>query len=149
MSVFGLPSLHALDVSTPLRIWLCTGRTDMRCGFDRLAAMAEQVTGQDVLSGHLFVFRNRSGDRLKILYWDRDGFVLFYKRLEEGLFKLPRLDPEQRSVPLKASELAMLLDGIDLASVKRSKRYRRPRPPEVAPEVVPEVAPEVAGHPRR
>ena len=127
MSVFGLPSLHALDVSTPLRIWLCTGRTDMRCGFDRLAAMAEQVTGQDVLSGHLFVFRNRSGDRLKILYWDRDGFVLFYKRLEEGLFKLPRLDPEQRSVPLKASELAMLLDGIDLASVKRSKRYRRPR----------------------
>lgn len=141
MSVFGLPSLHALDVSTPLRIWLCTGRTDMRCGFDRLAAMAEQVTGQDVLSGHLFVFRNRSGDRLKILYWDRDGFVLFYKRLEEGLFKLPRLDPEQRSVPLKASELAMLLDGIDLASVKRSKRYRRPRPPEVAPEV--------AGHPRR
>lgn len=129
-TVFGLPSLQAMDVSTPLRIWLCTGRTDMRCGFDRLAAMAEQVTGQDVLSGHLFVFRNRRGDRLKILYWDRDGFVLFYKRLEEGLFKLPRLppeDPEQRSVPLKASELAMLLDGIDLASVKRSKRYRRPR----------------------
>lgn len=127
MSAFGLPSLQAMDVSTPMRIWLCTGRTDMRCGFDRLAAMAEQVTGQDVLSGHLFVFRNRSGDRLKILYWDRDGFVLFYKRLEEGLFKLPRLEPEQRSVPLKASELAMLLDGIDLASVKRSKRYRRPR----------------------
>jgi transposase len=127
MSVFGLPSLQAMDVSTPLRIWLCTGRTDMRCGFDRLASMAEQVTGQDVLSGHLFVFRNRSGDRLKILYWDRDGFVLFYKRLEEGLFKLPKLEPEQRSVPLKASELAMLLDGIDLASVKRSKRYRRPR----------------------
>lgn len=127
MSVFGLPSLHALDSSTPLRIWLCTGRTDMRCGFDRLAAMAEAVTGQDVLSGHLFVFRNRSGDRLKILYWDRDGFVLFYKRLEEGLFKLPRLEGEQRSVALKASELAMLLDGIDLASIKRSKRYRRPR----------------------
>ncbi len=128
MSVFGLPSLQAMDVSTPMRIWLCTGRTDMRCGFDRLAAMAEQVTGQDALSGHLFVFRNRSGDRLKILYWDRDGFVLFYKRLEEGLFKLPRLDGEQRSVTLKASELAMLLDGIDLGSVKRSKRYRRPRP---------------------
>jgi transposase len=77
------------------------------------------------LSGHLFVFRNRSGDRLKMLYWDRDGYVLWYKRLEEGLFKLPRLDPEQRSVSLRPSELAMLLDGIDLSSVKRSRRYAR------------------------
>lgn len=123
--VLGLPSLQAMDASTPMRIWLCTGRTDMRCGFDRLAAMAQQVTGQDVFSGHLFVFRNRSGDRLKILYWDRDGFVLFYKRLEEGQFKLPKLDPQQRSVAIKPSELAMLLDGIDLSSVKRSRRYRR------------------------
>ncbi|MFA7236303.1 MAG: IS66 family insertion sequence element accessory protein TnpB [Phycisphaeraceae bacterium] len=100
----------------------------MRCGFDRLAQLAEQVTGQNPLSGHLFVFRNRSGDRLKILYWDRapgDGYVLWYKRLEEGVFKLPRVDPSQRSVPLRASELAMLLDGIDLSSVKRSKRYSR------------------------
>lgn len=124
---FGLPSLRSLDGSLPppLRIWLCTGKTDMRCGFDRLASMAADVTGQDPLSGHLFVFRNRSGDRLKILYWDRDGFVLLYKRLEEGRFKLPRLDPEQRSVAIKPSELAMLLDGIDLSSVKRSRRYRR------------------------
>jgi transposase len=97
----------------------------MRCGFDRLAAQAAAVTGQDPLSGHLFVFRNRSGDRLKMLYWDRDGYVLWYKRLEEGLFKLPRLDPEQRSVSLRPSELAMLLDGIDLSSVKRSRRYAR------------------------
>jgi len=128
MSALGLPSLQALDSATPLRIWLCTDRTDMRCGFDRLAAMAQQVTGQDVFSGHLFLFRNRSGDRLKILYWDRDpgGFVLFYKRLEEGQFKFPRVESGQRSVSLKPSELAMLLDGIDLSSVKRSKRYRRP-----------------------
>jgi transposase len=133
-SAFGLPSLQALDNATPLRIWLCTGKTDMRCGFDRLAAMAQQVTGQDVFSGHLFLFRNRRGDRLKILYWDRDpgGFVLWYKRLEAGQFKLPKLppdppdQPEQRSITLKPSELAMLLDGIDLSSVKRSKRYRRP-----------------------
>lgn len=111
-SAFGLPSLQALDNATPLRIWLCTDRTDMRCGFDRLAAMAQQVTGQDVFSGHLFLFRNRSGDRLKILYWDRDpgGFVLWYKRLEEGQFKLPKLppdtpdQPEQRSITLKPSE---------------------------------------------
>jgi transposase len=119
----GLPSLQALDAVTSVRIWLCTGKTDMRCGFDRLAALAQQVTGQDPLSGHLFVFRNRSGDRIKILYWDRDGFVLWYKRLEEGQFKLPKLAEDQRSVRLRPSELAMLLDGIDLASVKRSKRY--------------------------
>src|SRR5690606_16811640 len=99
---------------------------------DRLAALAAEVTGQDPLSGHLFVFRGRSGDRLKILYWDRDpgGYVLFYKRLEEGQFKLPRPpeDSKQRAVSLRPSELAMLLDGIDLSSVKRSKRYRRPNP---------------------
>ena len=137
MSIFGLPSLSMLDGAfggsetpsvTPLRIWLCTARTDMRCGFDRLAAIAQATTGQDPLSGHprhLFVFRNRSGDRLKILYFDRDGFVLFYKRLETGVFRLPKVDPDQTSVVLRPSELAMLLDGIDLRSVKRSKRFRR------------------------
>ena len=130
---FGLPSLGALDGALGgVRVWLCTGRTDMRCGFDRLAGLAERATGRDPLSGHLFVFRNRRGDRLKILYWDRDpgGFVLFYKRLESGVFRLPKLpasDEPPRSVELKASELAMLLDGIDLSSVKRSRRYTRGR----------------------
>ncbi len=71
---FGLPSLRALDAAAgTLRIWLHTQRTDMRCGFDRLAALAEQVTGQDPLSGHLFVFPNPLGDRIKILFWDHDG----------------------------------------------------------------------------
>lgn len=128
---FALPSLRSLDAGSGLdpgvRIWLCVGATDMRRGFYRLAAMAQDVTGTDPFSGHLFVFRNRSGDRLKILYWDRDGYVLIYKRLEEGLFKLPKLAEDQRSMQLRPSELAMLLDGIDLSSVKRSKRYRRPK----------------------
>jgi transposase len=97
----------------------------MRRGFDRLAEQARTVTRQDPQSGHLFLFRSRGGDRLKALYWDRDGYVLWYKRLEEGTFKLPRLDAAQRSVELRASELAMILDGIDLASVKRVKRYHR------------------------
>jgi len=129
VSVHGLPSLVSLDAATPVRIWLCAGRTDMRCGFDRLASLAEQVTGQDPLSGHLFVFRNRRGDRLKILYWDRDGLALWYKRLEAGQFRLPKLASDQRSVELRPSELAMLLDGIDLASVKRSRPFapRKPR----------------------
>ena len=122
-----LPSLTQLDRAAQTRIWLCTGPTDMRRGFYRLAEQAQQVTRQDPQSGHLFVFRNRRGDRLKALYFDRDGYVLWYKMLEAGTFKLPKLAAEQVSVELKASELAMLLDGIDLGSIKRVKRYRRPR----------------------
>jgi transposase len=92
---------------------------------DRLAECAATVTGQDPLGGHLFLFRGRGGDRLKILYWDRDGYALWYKRLEEGVFKLPRFEPAQKSVELRASELAMMLDGIDLKSVRRVKRFSR------------------------
>jgi len=95
-AMLGLPSLSQLDGDhgspTKLRIWLCTGPTDMRKGFDTLAALAEQVTGQDPLSGHLFVFRNRRNDKLKLLMWDRDGYVLIYKRLEQGQFKLPGIN---------------------------------------------------------
>jgi transposase len=134
--MIGLPSLAQLDhldhstaraaQNAPVRIWLAAAPADMRCGFDRLATLAKDVTDQDPLSGHWFIFRSRGGDRLKILQWDRDGYVLWYKRLEEGTFKLPRIEAEARSVELRASELAMLLDGIDLRSVKRTKRYRRP-----------------------
>jgi transposase len=83
------------------------------------------VTDQNPMDGHLFLFRGRNGDRLKILHWDKDGWALWYKRLEEGVFKLPRIDAEAKSVELRASELAMMLDGIDLRSVKRVKRYSR------------------------
>jgi len=123
--MIGLPSLSQLDRSTAVRIWLATEPADMRCGFDRLAERAAAVTGQDPLSGHLFLFRSRGGDRLKLLYFDRDGYALWYKRLEEGTFKLPRIDASARSIELRGSELAMILDGIDLSSVKRGKRYRR------------------------
>jgi len=71
------------------------------------------VIGEDPLSGHLFVFRSRRGDRLKILIWERDGFLLWYKRLEAGVFKLPRMSEGARSVELRRSELAMILDGIE------------------------------------
>jgi len=119
-----LPSLAQLDRASGTRIWWCTGPTDMRRGFDRLAEQSQAVTRQDPRGGHLFVFRSRRGDRLKALYWDQDGYVLWYKRLEEGTFKLPRVPPGQEAVELRASELAMILDGIDLASVKRGKRFR-------------------------
>lgn len=128
--MIGLPSLSSLDRAATVRIWLASEPADMRQGFDRLAERAALVTGQDPLSGHLFLFRGRGGDRLKILYWDRDGYALWYKRLEEGVFKLPRIAPggdgKSASVELRGSELAMILDGIDLSSVKRGKRYRRP-----------------------
>jgi transposase len=121
----GLPSLHTLDRGQSSRIWLATEATDMRCGFDRLAERVRVVIGQDPVSGQLFVFRSRRGDRLKILLWDRDGFLLWYKRLEAGVFKLPRVQPGARSVELRASELAMVLDGIDVSQLKRVPRYTR------------------------
>ena len=122
----GLPSLAALDHGRGPRIWLAAAATDMRCGFDRLAARVEAVTGESPLSGHLFVFRSRCGGRLKILAWDRDGFIVWYKRLETGVFKLPKLAAGTRAVELKTSELAMLLDGIDLSKLKRTPRYQHP-----------------------
>ena len=118
------PALAQLDRAAKTRIWLCTGPTDMRRGFDRLAEQAEQGTRRDPQSGHLFVFRSRRGDRLKALYWDKDGYVLWYKRLEEGTFRLPRVAEGQSSVEMRPSELAMLLEGIDLRSVRRLPRYQ-------------------------
>ncbi len=123
--MIGLPSLRTLDRAQVSRIWLAAEPTDMRCSFDRLAERVRTVIGQDPLGNSLFVFRSRSGDRLKILCWDRDGFVLWYKRLEAGVFKLPRVIPGSRSVELRASELAMILDGIDMTKLKRVPRYER------------------------
>jgi transposase len=123
--MIGLPSLHTLDRAQSARIWLAAEATDMRCGFDRLAERVKAVIGEDPQSGHLFVFRSRRGDRLKILVWERDGFLLWYKRLEAGVFKLPKVGEGSRSVELRASELAMILDGIDVSKLKRVPRYER------------------------
>ena len=123
--MIGLPSLRALDGAQAVRIWLAVEATDMRCGFDRLAERVKTVIGEDALSGHLFVFRSRRSDRLKILHWDRDGFVLWYKQLEQGVFKLPRAKEGARSLELRASELAMVLDGIDVSKLRRVARYER------------------------
>jgi transposase len=120
-----LPSLGELDRGMSGRIYLCTSPTDMRKGFDTLAALVKEFLRQDPLSGHLFLFVGRAKDRLKILYWDADGFALWYKRLEEGTFRMPRMSSDAHGVELKASELAMMLEGIDLRSIKRSKRFSR------------------------
>lgn len=117
-----LPSLGELDRTVAGRIYLCTAATDMRKGFDTLAALVREFLGRDPLSGHLFLFLSRNRTRLKILYWDGDGFALWYKRLEVGTFRTPRTGSDRASVELTASELAMMLDGIDLRSLKRIKR---------------------------
>ena len=123
--MIGLPSLRTLDGTQKTRIWLAVESTDMRCGFDRLAERVRTVIAQDPLGDNLFIFRSRRGDRLKILTWDRDGFALWYKRLEAGVFKLPRVSPGAKSLELRASELAMILDGIDMTKLKRAPRYER------------------------
>jgi transposase len=120
-----------LSLSLPGRVFLCTLPTDMRKSFDTLAALVESHLGQKALSGDLFVFRSRRGDRIKLLWWDEDGFAVWYKRLEEGSFVLPAADGKRASsgahgLVLRPAELAMLLDGVDLASVRRQKRYQRP-----------------------
>jgi len=115
-----------LSLPASVRIFLCIEVTDMRRGFDGLAAMVTEFLKDDPLSGHMFVFRNRRRDRVKILYWDRDGYALWYKRLEKGTFKFPSVTSSRsRRVEVKASDLMMLLDGVDLRSVRREKRYAR------------------------
>jgi transposase len=115
-----------LSLPSAVRIWLATRPTDMRKSFDGLAEVVRQQLERDPLSGQLFVFRNKRGDRVKLLYWDEDGFVLVYKRLEAGTFRFPAADAG--GVEIRAADLQMLLDGVDLASVKRGRRYHRPIP---------------------
>ena len=115
-----------VSLPTSVRIWLATHATDLRKSFDSLAELVRQQLHGDPLSGQLFVFRNKRADRVKLLYWDEDGFVIVYKRLEAGTFRFPQA--EAAGVEIRAADLHLLLDGIDLDSVKRRKRYRRPVP---------------------
>ena len=107
-----------------VRIFLCADPTDMRKGFDSLAHLVESSLALDPLSGHLFVFRSRRGDRLKVLYWDRKDMALWYKRLEKGTFRFPAAASAQESkgVEVKAADLIMILDGIDLDRARRQRR---------------------------
>ena len=97
----------------------------MRCGFDRLAERVRAVIGQDPLGQQSVRVPLAPRRPVEDFVWDRDGFVLWYKRLEAGVFKLPRVEAGARSVELRASELAMILDGIDMSKLKRVPRYER------------------------
>lgn len=112
-----------LNLPTQARIYLCAMPVDLRKGFDGLSGLVESVFGKNVLDGHLFLFVNKRGDRLKALWWDQDGLIIWYKRLERGCFERPAARADQKHVTLDATELAMLLGGVSLASIKRRKRF--------------------------
>jgi transposase len=119
------------QITGAVRIFVCTKPADMRKGFDGLSGMVREFIGQDPLSGHLFLFFNKRRDRAKILFWDRDGLLVVYKRLEAGSFQI--LDPASRSqdvsgtagLELSVTDLTLILNGIDLTTARRRKRYSR------------------------
>ena len=117
-----------LNLPPTVRIWLAAQPIDLRKSFDSLAALVREGLQGDPLSGDIFVFRNKAADRIKLLIWEEDGYAIWYKRLEAGTFRVPPSPQAQPRVEVRAADLVMLLDGIDLSSVKRGKRYHRPVP---------------------
>ena len=112
-----------LSLPPGLQVFMAVEPIDMRKSFDGLSAAVQAVFDRKVLDGHLFLFLNRRRDLLKCLWWDRDGLAIFAKRLELGSYEVPRHDPETKQLRLDATQLALLLSGVQLASVKRRRRY--------------------------
>ena len=119
------------QLSAAVRVFLCTRPTDLRKGFDGLSGLVQECFSQDLLTGHLFLFLNRRRDRIKILYFDRDGLAIWYKRLEVGCFEDLKPTPDaaqpagSAGIELSVTDLALILGGIDLTTARRRKRYSR------------------------
>jgi transposase len=113
-----------LTLPSSVRIFIAVEAADMRCGFDRLAAMTQTVLDQDPLSGHLFVFFSRHRDRCKILFWDRSGYCLWYKRLESGTFQLPQQPSSAKRIEMDMAKLSLILEGIDICHARHRKRFK-------------------------
>jgi len=113
-----------LTLPPSVRIYLAAGATDLRRSMDGLSALVKERLGLEPLSGHLFVFRNRRGDRVKILVWERSGYWVLYKRLERGTFAWPA---EETGTPfeMRSSDLQLLLSGVDVSSTRRRRWYDR------------------------
>jgi transposase len=115
-----------IHLPASVRVYLCLCPCDMRKSFDGLHTLVREHLTLDSFAGHLFVFASRRRDRVKILYWDRDGFAMWSKRLEEGTYAVPWAESaEERRREITAQELGALLSGIDLDQAQRRKRYRR------------------------
>lgn len=115
-----------LTLPQSVRIYLAVEAVDLRRGHDGLSGIVRGQWGMDIFEGHLFVFLGRRGDRCKILFWDRGGLVLYYKRLEKGRFRAPRVSSDGRAIELDATALTMLLDGIDVGRVRRAVHWQPP-----------------------
>jgi len=116
-----------LTFAPKISVSLCTTGVDMRKSFDGLAIAARSLIGADPMSGHLFVFFNRHADICKVLWWASGGFCIFAKRLARGRFKLPRLSSDATHVVMDATDLALILEGLDLTNARRRKRWEPPR----------------------
>ena len=114
-----------MHLPASVRVYLCLSPCDMRRSFDGLHALVRDHLQLDAFTGHLYLFANKRRDRLKILYWDRDGFAIWAKRLEAGTYAIPCGEPGSRRVEVSVEEFAALLSGIDLSSANRRRRYRR------------------------
>ena len=115
-----------LALPRSVQVFMAVEPVDMRKSIDGLLALVQHSFGHDAFSGHLYVFLGRRADRVKILTYERGGFVLYYKRLEQGRFRRPTLDEQQRVLMLDGTQLAMLLDGIDLSTVSRPQGWQPP-----------------------
>jgi transposase len=111
-----------LTLPSSVRIYFFGKPTDMRKGFDGLTALVK-AAGLNEFSGHLFVFVSRRADRVKVLTWERGGFVVWYKRLERGKFRRPQIGAETTQIRLEPDQLTLLLEGIDLNGVRRPRRW--------------------------
>jgi transposase len=115
-----------IHLPASVRVYLCLTPCDMRKSFDSLQALVREHLELDAFAGHLFACTSRRKDRVKILYWDRDGFAIWSKRLEEGTYAVPFGDAgAERRREITVQELGALLSGIDLSTAKRRKRYQR------------------------
>ena len=114
-----------LSVASSVKVFLYAQAADLRRGYDGLASIVQDGMGEDPLSGSLYVFVNRRRNRIKVLYWDETGYAIWMKRLEVGSLELPPAqDPAATSVKITASELSLILEGIELSSIRRRRRYR-------------------------
>jgi transposase len=114
-----------IHLPASVRVYLCLAPCDMRRSFDGLHALVRDHLELDAFAGHLYLFANRRRDRLKLLYWDRDGFAIWAKRLEQGTYTIPSGEAGLRRFEITVEELGALLSGIDLSTAQRKKRYQR------------------------
>ena len=115
-----------ISIDSSTQIFVATTPTDMRKGFDGLQGLVSSTLGQDPLSGHLFLFVNRRRDKLKVLYWDGDGLAIWYRRLEQGTFQMPKVNSDNTAAEITREDLMMLVRGLDYETVRRRKRFKMP-----------------------